>query len=149
MSDTKTPAKPKISPEEAKAMIAALNPEQGAKLAELLAKGESKSRRMSEEDILSDYPLVIKDAFDKVGGGKETLRWNAAAGKQEAMVRCGVDKTCKETRIAFTSDLFQVKACLTHRKEQRKAARQNRNAERDALIEAGKAALAKKQEEAS
>ena len=132
MANPKASVRP--SDAELKGILASLSPEDRAKLEASLKSG-SKSRRMSEEDILSEYPLVIPKAFDG-----QTLRWNEAAGKQEASVRCSIDG-CKETRIAFTSDLFQVKTCMTHRKEQRKVARQARKAEADALIAKGKAAL--------
>lgn len=133
MGDTKVKAA-RPSDAELKAILAALPEADRVKLEASLKSG-SKSRRMSEEDILGEYPNVIKGAFDG-----ETLRWNEGAGKQEAMVRCSIDG-CKETRIAFTSDLFQVKTCMTHRKEQRKVARQARKAEQDALIAKGKAAI--------
>lgn len=141
MADTKTPAA-KASPEELNAMIAALEgkPELQAKLKAIAEKGEGKSRKMSDEDILSEYPLVIKNAF---GEGKST-RWNPTAKKYEAEISCSI-AGCKEHRMVFTSDLFQVKTCNTHKKEQRKAAREARNAERDALIEAGRKALADKE----
>lgn len=128
--------KPKVDPAEVQAILAALPPEKRAKLEAAMKSSESKSRRMSDDEILGEYKLVIKDSF---GPGK-TTRWNPEAKKMEATVRCSISG-CKETRIAFTSDLFQVKTCLTHRKEQRKAARQARAAERDALIEEGRKAL--------
>jgi hypothetical protein len=139
--------KPEVSkpdPAEVAAILAALPPEKRAKLEAAMKVTESKSRRMSDEEILAEYPLVIKDAF---GEGK-TTRWNPDAKKMEATVRCSISG-CKEHRIAFTSDLFQVKTCLTHRKEQRKAARQARTAERDALIAEGKAAIAAKAKESA
>lgn len=138
--ETKPSVTAKPSADELAAIRAALPPDKQAVLDKLMKSSESKSRRMSDEDILGEYPLVIKDAF---GAGK-TTRWNPDAKKQEASIRCSIEG-CKETRIAFTSDLFQVKTCLTHRKEQRKAARANRAAERDALIEAGRKALAEKE----
>ena len=138
MANLKGTARPTDA--ELKGILASLSPEDRAKL-EASLKAGTKSRRMSEEDILAEYPNVIKGAFDG-----QTLRWNEAAGKQEAQVSCGIEG-CKETRIAFTSDLFQVKTCMTHRKEQRKVARQARKAEADALIAKGKAALAKEQEQ--
>lgn len=136
MGDPEVKAKP--SDAEVQAILAALSPEKRAKLEAAMKSTESKSRRMSDEEIENEYPLVIKGSFE----GK-TTRWNPVAKKQEATVRCSITG-CKEHRIAFTSDLFQVKTCLTHRKEQRKQARQNRAAERDALIEEGKKALAAK-----
>lgn len=138
MSTEQTKAKP--SDAEVQAILAALSPEKRAKLEAAMKSTESKSRRMSDDEILAEYPLVIKDSF---GEGKST-RWNPVAKKMEATVRCSIEG-CKEHRIAFTSDLFQVKTCLTHRKEQRKAARVARTAERDALIEEGKKALAAKE----
>jgi hypothetical protein len=142
--ETKPEVSAKPDPAEVAAILAALPPEKRAKLEAAMKVTESKSRRMSDEDILKEYPLVIKDAF---GEGK-TTRWNPGAKKMEATVRCSISG-CKEHRIAFTSDLFQVKTCLTHRKEQRKAARQARAAERDTLIEEGRKALAAKAEEQS
>lgn len=132
MANPKVSARP--SDAELKAILSSLSPEDRAKL-EASLKAGGKSRRMSEEDILGEYPLVIKGHFEG-----QTLRWNEAAGKQEAAIRCSIEG-CKEVRIAFTSDLFQVKTCMTHRKEQRKQARQNRKAEADRLIAKGKAAL--------
>lgn len=131
----------KQSDAEVQAILAALPPEKRAKLEAAMKATESKSRRMSDEEILAAYPLVIKDSF---GEGK-TTRWNPNAKKMEATVKCSIEG-CKEHRIAFTSDLFQVRTCLTHRKEQRKAARAARAEERDALIEEGKKALAAKAE---
>lgn len=136
--------KAKPSDAEVQAILAALSPEKRAKLEAAMKSTESKSRRMSDEEILAEYPNVIKDAF---GEGK-TTRWNPVAKKQEATVKCSIGG-CKEHRIAFTSDLFQVRTCLTHRKEQRKAARVARTAERDALIEEGKKAIAAKASEAA
>lgn len=126
---------------ELEAILASLPAEKAEKLKAAMKATEGKSRRMSDAEILAEYPLVIKDAF---GEGK-TTRWNPAAKKMEATVKCSISG-CKEHRIAFTSDLFQVRTCLTHRKEQRKAARTARNAERDALIAEGKKALEAKKE---
>lgn len=136
--------KAKVDPAEVQAILAALSPEKRAKLEAAMKSSEAKSRRMSDEEILGEYPLVIKDAF---GEGK-TTRWNPEAKKMEATVRCSIGG-CKEHRIAFTSDLFQVKTCLTHRKEQRKAARVARKAEADQLIAEGKAAIAAKAKESA
>lgn len=138
MSDPKVTAKP--SADELAAIRAALPPEKQALLDKLVKSSEGKSRRMSDEEILAEYPLVIKDSF---GAGK-TTRWNPDAKKQEATIRCSIEG-CKEHRVCFTSDLFQIRTCVTHKKEQRKAARQARTAERDALIEAGRKALADKE----
>ena len=134
--ETKPSVKP--SADELAAIRAALPPEKQALLDKLVKSSEGKSRRMSDEEILAEYPLVVKGAFD----GK-TTRWNPEAKKQEAEIRCSIEG-CKEHRICFTSDLFQIRTCVTHKKEQRKAARQARAAERDALIEAGRKALADK-----
>lgn len=139
MSTEQVKAKP--SDEEVKAILAALPPEKRAKLEAAMKSSESKSRRMSDAEILAAYPLVIKDSF----GPDKTTRWNPVAKKMEATVRCSIEG-CKEHRIAFTSDLFQVKTCLTHRKEQRKAARVARKAEADTLMEEGRKALAAKAE---
>lgn len=121
------------TPEEIKAIMAALPPDKQAKLAEILKKGEKGSRRKSEVEIRKDYPNVIEGS----------LRWNETAGKQMVDISCSVEG-CEDTREVFTSDLFQVKTCLEHRKVQRAEARKARVAERDNLIAEGKKALAAK-----
>ena len=138
MGNPEVKAKPDAA--EVQAILATLSPEKRAKLEALMKSAEGKSRRMSDEEILGEYPLVIKDSF---GEGK-TTRWNPEAKKMEATVRCSISG-CKENRIAFTSDLFQVRTCLTHRKEQRKAARVARKQEAEALMEEGRKALAAKE----
>ena len=133
---------PKIQDQaELDAILASLPVEKAEKLKAAMKATEGKSRRMSDAEILAEYPLVIKDGF---GEGKST-EWNPTAKKMQAKVKCSISG-CKEIRVAFTSDLFQVRTCLTHRKEQRKAARTARNEERDALIAEGKKAIAAKAE---
>lgn len=118
------------SASELEAIKAALTPEQAAKLDKLMASKVAK--RKSEDEILKDHANVIKGS----------VKYDEVAKKQVAQITCSIDG-CKEIRDVFTSDLHQVKTCMTHRKEQRKAARQARAAEQKRLIEAGKAAQAK------
>jgi len=130
MSNTKaTPVKP-ASPEELKAILAALSPEDRAKLEASLKSGAAKSRRKTEDEIRKEYPHVVEGS----------MTWNEGAGKQQVKITCAHDG-CEEQREVFTSDLFQVRMCSTHRKEQRAEARKARQAEQKALIEKGRKAL--------
>lgn len=129
MSTQKQAAKP-ASPEELKAILAALSPEDRAKLEASLKSGAAKSRRKTEEEIRKEYPHVVEGS----------MTWNEGAGKQEVKITCAHDG-CDEQRTVFTSDLFQVRMCSTHRKEQRAEARKARQAEQKALIEKGREAL--------
>lgn len=125
MSDTKTPANPEVS-----AIVASMTPEQLEKVQKAMKRLEAK--RKSEAEIRKDHENVIEGS----------VKYDEVAKKQVATITCSISG-CKETRQVFTSDLHQVKTCNTHRKEQRKAARQARAAEQKRLIEAGKAAQIK------
>lgn len=113
---------------EVNAILAGMAPEQRAKIEAAMKKVAAK--RTSEEEIRKNHKNVVEGS----------VKYNEVAKKQVATITCSIDG-CKETREVFTSDLHQVKTCLTHRKEQRKAARQARAAEQKKLIEAGKAAI--------
>lgn len=121
MDNTKTT--PEVS-----AVLASMTPEQLAKVEAALKKVAAK--RKSEVEIRKDHANVIEGS----------LSYDEGARKQVVKITCSIGG-CKETREVFTSDLHQVKTCITHRKEQRKAARQARQAETKKLIEAGKAAI--------
>ena len=125
MSDTKTQGNSEVS-----AMVASMTPEQLEKVQKAMKRLEAK--RKSEAEIRKDHENVIENS----------VKYDEVAKKQVATITCSISG-CKETRQVFTSDLHQVKTCTTHRKEQRKAARQARAAEQKRLIEAGKAAQIK------
>ena len=125
MSDTKTQGNSEVS-----AMVASMTPEQLEKVQKAMKRLEAK--RKSEAEIRKDHENVIENS----------VKYDEVAKKQVATITCSISG-CKETRQVFTSDLHQVKTCNTHRKEQRKAARQARAAEQKRLIEAGKAAQIK------
>lgn len=141
MGNPEVKAKPDAA--EVQAILATLSPEKRAKLETLMKSAEGKSRRMSDEELLTEYPHIIKDGID----GKTSV-WDPNAKKVVVLIRCGIPG-CKETRKVFSSDAFQAKTCITHKKEQRKAARVARKAEADALMEEGRKALAAKAEETS
>jgi hypothetical protein len=124
MSNTKTEAT------EVNAILAGMTPEQRTKIEAAMKKVASK--RTSEDEIRKLHSNVIEGS----------LSYNETAQKQVVKITCSITD-CKETREVFTSDLHQVRTCLSHRKEQRKAARQARAAETKKLIEAGKAAQIK------
>lgn len=115
---------------EVSAILASLPADQRAKVEAAMKKVASK--RKTEIEIRKDFANVIEGS----------LSYNETAQKQTVKITCSISD-CKEIREVFTSDLHQVKTCLTHRKEQRKSARQARAAEQKRLIEAGKAASAK------
>lgn len=123
MTTTKQ-AKPEVS-----GILASLSPEDRAKVEAAMKKAASK--RKTEAEIRADHKNVIEGS----------LSYNEVASKQAVKITCAIDG-CKETREVFTSDLHQVKTCMSHRKEQRKAARQARAAEQKRLIEKGKAVQA-------
>lgn len=115
---------------EVSAILASLPEADRAKVEAAMKKVASK--RKTEAEIRKDNANVIEGS----------LSYNETAQKQVVKISCSISG-CKETRDVFTSDLHQVKTCLPHRKEQRKAARQARAAEQKRLIEKGKAASAK------
>lgn len=113
---------------EVSAILASLPADQAAKIEAAMKKVAAK--RTSEAEIRKLHENVIEGS----------VKYSETAKKQVATITCSISG-CKETRDVFTSDLHQVKTCMTHRKEQRKAARQARAAEQKKLIEAGKAAI--------
>jgi hypothetical protein len=115
---------------EVSAILAGMAPDQRAKIEAAMKKVAAK--RTSEAEIRKIHANVVENS----------VKYNEVAKKQVAVITCSISG-CKETREVFTSDLHQVKTCLSHRKEQRKAARQSRAAEQKRLIEAGKAAQIK------
>jgi hypothetical protein len=84
--------------------------EQLAAVAKMAAKA---GKRSSEKDIIAKYPHVIEG----------TLQYDPTTNKQSVEIRCQ-HPGCKETRRVFTSDLFQVRLCDTHKKEAKKAQRE-------------------------
>jgi hypothetical protein len=135
MADTQVKAVRELTDEE-KAMVAALSPEQGEKLKKILQSKLGGAKRLDEAEVLAKSKLIIKDGAPN---GK-TVDWDPENKKQYAMIRCSIPG-CKELRKVFTSDLHQVKVCITHRKDQKKVARQARTEERDMLLELGRKAL--------
>lgn len=109
-----------------------LTEEQKAQLRKAKAS-ESRSRRSDEKDILAKRPHAIPGS----------LGFDTTANKQFMVINCQVEG-CKETRRVFTSDLHQVKTCVTHKDEQRKAAKLSRKEliERFAKAEAAEKAKA-------
>lgn len=71
-----------------------------------------KSRRVGEAELKAKYPQMVEGslAFDDV------------RNKQFVFINCA-HPGCGETRKTFTSDLFQVSMCDSHRKEAAKAKR--------------------------
>ena len=102
-----------------------LTPEAKAKITGAAATSGKRARRKSATDIFSAYGHAIEGS----------LSYDTGANKQRVEIRCQ-HSGCKKTREVFTSDLFQVRVCLDHKKAQRKSARQDKKAE-------AKAALAK------
>jgi hypothetical protein len=78
-----------------------------------------RSRRTAAETLEAKYPHMVKGS----------LTWVEGSNKQRATINCQ-HEDCEETREVFTSDLFQVRFCATHKKEARKA----RKAEEAALL---------------
>lgn len=74
----------------------------------LVARTETKSRRMSEEQIVGKYPNhnIKPGSLHTVDGGR----------KQAVVIVC----ECGNEREVRTSDLFQVKMCRDCKKAQRK-----------------------------
>lgn len=74
------------------------------------AKSKAKAKRISADEIETKYPHVISG----------TLEFDANVGKQSVEIACQ-HEGCEETRRVFTSDLFQVRTCVEHKAEERKA----------------------------
>lgn len=115
----------KASP-DVKAILASMSPDDRAKVETAMKKVASK--RKTEAEVRKDYPHVIEGS----------MGFDEKAQKQTVKITCTVDG-CSEIREVFTSDLFQVRVCMGHRKEQKSLARKARRAEEKALIEKGKA----------
>ena len=90
----------------------------------LTAKSETKSRRMTEEQIVAKYPNhnIKPGSLHTVDGGR----------KQAVILICA----CGNEREVRTSDLFQVTVCRDCKKAQRKAAKEQAQAEAPAEAEA-------------
>jgi len=73
--------------------------------------------RLTQEHISAKYPHVIPGS----------LRYDEVSRKQQVEIHC-VEEGCEETRIVFTSDLFQVSRCHDHVKAARKARAKERRA---------------------
>ena len=95
---------------ETEATLAKLPADQQAKIRKALNR--QSTRRVGEDEILAKYPFVVEGS----------LAWDENAGKQAVTISC-IHPDCSSTRKVFTSDLFQVKVCLEHRKAQRQAAK--------------------------
>lgn len=91
------------------------------------AKAEAKpkrkaSNRMTEEELLEDYPHVIPG----------TLTFLEAENKQAVKIRCSVEG-CEHERTVRTSDLWQVNTCeACTRKQRRERSRERRKAKKEA-----------------
>ena len=83
-----------------------------------------KSKRLTEEQLAAKYPHLIPGS----------LSWDEGNRKQTCRAKCTV---CGAEFTVYTSDLFQVNMCETHRAEARKA----KAAEKRAAAKAAVAAL--------
>lgn len=93
------------------AKLASLSPEAKEKLlAKVLKKADAK--RVPATEIEAKYSHVIPGS----------LVWDEVAEKQAVQIRCSHPE-CSETRRVFTSDLFQVRLCVPHKTEARRAAK--------------------------
>ncbi len=90
-----------------KDILATLTPEQRARLEAKIAKAKIGP---NEAELAAKYPHV------KPG----TLGFDDAAQKYHVTIACQ-HPGCEAERRVFTSDLFQVKLCLTHKKEAKKS----------------------------
>jgi hypothetical protein len=75
-------------------------------------KGPPKKAKLTEEQLCEKYPHAVPG----------TLKFDEAANKQTMEIECVVEG-CTNRRTVYTSDLWQVKKCLDHKKEERTAAR--------------------------
>ena len=86
---------------------------------------KAKANRMTEEEILQDYPHA------KPG----TLTFLGAEQKQAVKITC-TEEGCEKERTVRTSDLWQVKRCdactRKARRARAKAKRAEKKAEKDA-----------------
>jgi len=107
---------PEVTVSELDRLMAELNlpKEQAERILAAAKKGGSRTRR-ADETKLAKYPHVVPGS----------LGFNADANKQDVLIRCTMPGCTTERRV-FTSDLFQVRVCLAHRKEQRSASRKDR-----------------------
>jgi len=80
------------------------------------------SSRMTEEELLQDYPHVVPG----------TLTFLDSENKQAVKITCA-NEGCEKTRTVRTSDLWQVEHCeACTRKARRERARERRKAKKDA-----------------
>ncbi len=103
-----------MSQDEMAAKIAAMTPEQKAKLLAMA----SKSKRTGEEELLRKYPWA------KPG----TLEFDPVSRKQSMIVVCQ-HEGCEAEERRYTSDLFQIKFCTEHKKEAKRAEREAKRAQ--------------------
>jgi hypothetical protein len=125
MSDTQT-----VAP-VASATMVSLSPEQKAKLDAIQKKAEAGRKTIEEIKGGKNGDLVVDG----------TLKYNEEHRKQQVSIRCSISG-CNETREVFTSDIHQIRVCMSHRKEQKKASRAAKAAEKKELIALGKKAKA-------
>ena len=80
------------------------------------------TNRMTEEEILEDYPHVVPGSLTFVD----------TSSKQQVKIRCATEG-CERERSVFTSDLWQVSQCEScTRKGRRERARGKRKAKKAA-----------------
>ena len=85
-------------------------------------KKDAKSNRMTEEELIQDYPHMIPG----------TLTYLIAENKQSVKILCETEG-CEATREVRTSDLWQVKKCeACARKLRRERARERRKEKKEA-----------------
>ena len=85
------------------------------------AEGKGRANRMTEEELLLDYPHV------KPG----TLTFLALENKQAVKIAC-TEEGCTNERQVRTSDLWQVKRCHACTRKARRARAKQRRAEKKA-----------------
>jgi hypothetical protein len=118
--------------EETLAGMTHLTDEQKNKIRKAVAKEGKPGRRVTEAQLREKNRVFIEG----------TLAWDDVAKKQFVEIEC-THEGCDQRRKVFTSDLFQVKVCLEHRNDARKAKKAQDKADFDAF----KAAQAKGSEE--
>jgi hypothetical protein len=89
------------------------------------AKAKKTANRMTEEEILQDYPHA------KPG----TLVFLGAEQKQAVKIVC-TEEGCEKERTVRTSDLWQVRRCDACTRKARRARAKQRRAEKKAEREA-------------
>lgn len=119
---------------DVEAMLAEMEPAKAEVIRKALLR-QAKSRRLDVATLEAKHTHLIPGS----------VGFDAEAKKQFGMIKCK-QPGCENTRRVFTSDLWQVTVCVSHRDAARKAKAE----ERKALLETFKKDMeAKKQEAAS